>query len=68
MSDCEWLVAPKCPHCGHMETDAWEWDFGGEEGDRESTCAACGEEFMCSRHVTIRYTSTLLASPAAPKP
>lgn len=42
-----------CPHCGHVERDAWELqeDSGG------AMCMSCGEDFHYERHVTVRYSS-----------
>lgn len=49
--------APVCPHCGHEESDAWEINFGGVEGDTEHSCGNCGEDYFVSRQVTYRYTT-----------
>ena len=50
--------APCCPHCGHVERDAWEIDFGtGLDGDAVVACGACGEDYHCQRQVTVYYTS-----------
>mgnify|MGYP003395084511 CR=1 FL=1 len=33
---CDWTDNPVCPHCGYVERDAWEIDFGaGLDGDNE---------------------------------
>lgn len=59
MNDTSHTSDPVCPHCGHVERDAWEMDFGpGLEGDTTVTCGACDEEYRCERNATIYYTST----------
>ena len=57
MTQSDRLLRPKCPHCGYEEKDAWEWDFGGMEGEREITCGSCGEEFFCCREVDVYFRS-----------
>lgn len=50
--------APKCPFCGHEETDAWEIDFGlAWEGDTEVSCGRCGKDYFCSRHCEVTFSS-----------
>lgn len=50
--------SPICPHCGHRETDAWEWDFGPcMDGEITHSCGSCGEEFVCEREVTVYYST-----------
>lgn len=52
------LDQPVCPHCGHVERDAWEIDFGpGLDGDTVHTCGSCGEEYEVSREVTVYYST-----------
>lgn len=52
---------PVCPHCGHVEQDAWEINFGpGLDGDTEVTCNSCGEEYFCERIVYIEYKTAKL--------
>ena len=63
MTDCKHDLrlqqAPVCPHCGHIESDAWEFDFGpGLEGDGVFCCGSCDEEYNCSREVTTYYTTS----------
>jgi hypothetical protein len=59
---------PICPHCGHREKDAWEINFGpGLDGDAEVTCNSCGEEYHCSRCVSVSYTTRPLAGPLSIK-
>lgn len=57
---------PVCPHCGHVESDAWEWNFGpGLEGETEVACNSCGEDFSASRDVTVYYsTSKIVRRPS----
>ena len=50
--------APVCPHCGHVERDAWEINFDGVlEGDTTHSCASCGEDYFLSREITVTYSS-----------
>jgi hypothetical protein len=52
---------PICPHCGHVEQDAWEIDFGpGLDGEREVSCNSCGEDYFLERIVLVNYKSTKL--------
>lgn len=56
--DTDLQPQPVCPHCGHVERDAWEWNFGpGMEGEADVDCASCGEPFVCEREVTIYYST-----------
>lgn len=56
--DCDLQENPVCPHCGHIERDAWEIDFGpGLDGDTEIECERCEKVYRCDKTVTIRYTS-----------
>lgn len=67
---CEWpkqklktdyTAHPICPYCGHIEHDAWEIDFGpGLDGDAEMGCGSCGEDYHCSREVSVTYSTTVL--------
>lgn len=47
---------PVCPHCGHIQRDAWEWDFHGDE-TLEHECGKCCTVFTVRRHVSISYSS-----------
>ncbi len=50
--------APICPHCGNVEDNAWEINFGpGLDGDTEYICNDCGEEYFLQRHVSTSYSS-----------
>lgn len=59
MSGAQTLTTnPVCPHCGCVEYDAWEWNFGpGLEGEHEGNCNSCGEAFVCERTVSVYYTA-----------
>ena len=47
-----------CPHCGYVDKDSWEIDFGpGLDGDTHVVCDKCEEVFFVSRIVDIKYTS-----------
>jgi len=50
--------APVCPHCGHVEKDAWEIDFGGVEGSTQHSCGECGMEYDVFREATFYYTTS----------
>ena len=57
--------SPVCPHCGYVERDAWEWNFGpGLEGSTEQECGSCGGEFTCEREVSIYYSTKTLGATA----
>lgn len=56
--DTSFTDEPVCPYCGHEETDAWEIDFGGCDGDTEHSCGSCGEDYHLSRQVTFHYASS----------
>jgi hypothetical protein len=50
--------SPVCPHCGYVDSDAWEIDFGpGLEGDTIVACDHCGEEYKVFRYVSVSYSS-----------
>ena len=52
---------PICPHCGHIEQDAWEIDFGPVlDGEREVSCNSCGEDYFLERIVSVDYKSSKL--------
>ena len=52
---------PICPHCGHIEKDAWEINFGDMlDGDAEVTCNSCGEDYFCTRIVHVDYKTAKL--------
>ena len=58
-------ITPQCPHCGHIERDAWEIDFGPcLDGDKLHTCNACDRNYFLSRHVAVSYSSRPLIDPA----
>ena len=60
--DTQYTTEPVCPHCGHRERDAWEIDFGSMDGDTTVTCESCGEDYFCSRHVEVSYTTDKLTA------
>jgi hypothetical protein len=52
---------PICPHCGHVEQDAWEINFGpGLDGDTVACCNSCGEDYFLERIVSVYYKSAKL--------
>lgn len=63
--DTEFTYFPVCPHCGHEEYAPSEIDFGlGWDGDAEVTCTRCGEDYFCSRSVSVTYTTKPIATPS----
>jgi hypothetical protein len=67
--ETQFTEQPVCPHCGHAERDAWEIDFGpGCEGETETYCGACGEEYAVSKTISVRYSTEKCARrPVAPE-
>ena len=58
--------SPVCPACGHIERDAWELDFGhGLDGDTETSCGSCGEDYLCSRNCVVTYSTSPRRRPNA---
>ncbi len=60
MTDQDTALTPQpvCPHCGHKERDAWEWNFGNLlEGSHRGDCNSCGETFTTEREVSVYYTT-----------
>lgn len=49
---------PLCPYCGHIVINAWEIYFEDMEGDAELECSGCGQKFICSREVTVTYSTS----------
>jgi hypothetical protein len=49
--------APVCPHCGHVERDAWEIGFGTSE-DTTTSCGSCGEDYFVGKYVSISYRTS----------
>jgi predicted RNA-binding Zn-ribbon protein involved in translation (DUF1610 family) len=56
--ELEGTIHATCPHCGYQEHDSWEIG-GGLEGDFETACNSCGEDFLVSRNVSVSYTTRL---------
>lgn len=60
--ETEWTTFPVCPHCGQVERDAYEIDFGaGLDGDTVIGCGQCGVDYAVQRIVDVYYTTTALA-------
>jgi len=55
--DTEYTDCPVCPYCGRADKDAWEIDFDGIDGDAESSCGSCGEDYSVSRHCILSYST-----------
>ena len=56
--DTDYTPNVVCPHCGYVDEDSWEIDFG-DSGDAETEidCANCDESFIACRMVTVDYSS-----------
>ena len=64
--DTKFTDAPVCPYCGNVEHDAWEINFGPDlEGYTEVSCGSCGEDYFCSRNVSVSYSTRPIAALAA---
>jgi len=44
---------PICPHCGHEQSDAWEFT----DVVHEHECYACEKTFDIVRNITVTYTT-----------
>lgn len=61
MADTSYTIKPTCPHCGHVDHDDWEINFGpGLDGDTVTCCDACGLDYFLSRLVIVRYRSEVV--------
>jgi len=49
---------PVCPHCGHVDHDAWEHDFGSRDAI-ETDCDACEKPYRIVRHVEVTYSTSV---------
>jgi hypothetical protein len=52
----EYTTHAICPHCGYEDKDSWEIGDGGE-GDFEVDCGHCDKPFLCSRQVSVYYST-----------
>lgn len=63
MRDTKYTNLPICPHCGHLERDFWEIDFGGGlDGDTVVGCGSCGKDYALSRHCSVSYSTSKIGS------
>lgn len=46
---------PVCPHCRHVEQDAWEW---GDKETGETDCGSCGKPFEWTQHVSVTWSTS----------
>ncbi len=60
--DCYTSHEPKCPYCGHDQSDFWEVSRN-EEGDGYHECDSCSRRFSWSCVVSIDYTTTPIVGP-----
>jgi len=44
----------RCPHCGRLDTDAWEWNIDESDTKDDWECA-CGKTSTVTRHTTVSY-------------
>lgn len=63
--DVRYTDAITCPHCGHAQSDSWE--YGVEESGRAVECGECEKEFYCSASISITYVSEFLKEGAGKK-
>jgi transcription elongation factor Elf1 len=45
---------PKCPYCGHVHRDSWEWG-DAFNGGSTAECDECGREFRAVRNVSVSW-------------
>ena len=58
MIDIQFTAMPVCPHCGHVDKDAWELNFeGGCEGETTSSCGKCGRDYSVSKRISVFYST-----------
>lgn len=53
---------PICPHCGSVERDAWEIDFGLSDS-ADIQCDKCEKTYHCTRHVSTTYITARIDTP-----
>ncbi|MFA6168630.1 MAG: hypothetical protein WC700_18555 [Gemmatimonadaceae bacterium] len=47
---------PVCPHCGHVDRDAWE--YGMHDGNTtEVECGSCDGTYSVECCISVRYTT-----------
>ena len=60
--DCSGNDEPKCPYCGHEQSDFWETSKN-TEGDGYHDCDSCSRRFSWSCMVSITYRTTPIVGP-----
>lgn len=56
--DTDYKTNIVCPHCGYVDRDPWDVDFGpGVEGDAVIDCSDCGKSMSVQKTATIKYSS-----------
>lgn len=50
---------PKCPYCGHVQHDAWEFTERCTDGD-EVTCGECGKDFWAEANISVSWRTKAL--------
>lgn len=55
MTDTRFTDQPACPHCGEVESDAWEWDLG--ETYEEVYCGNCERKFLARENMRVTYST-----------
>ena len=48
---------PVCPHCGAVDRDAWELDFGPNEAIT-TFCGSCENDYRVVRHQSVTYSTS----------
>lgn len=58
---CQHTRNPVCPHCGHIEHDAWDINFeSGSEEAKEHYCGHCERPYDIIRTVSVTYSTSAL--------
>lgn len=47
----------KCPYCGGINDNLWEWESAQLECCEEKECDCCGKTFMLTRDTEVTYTA-----------
>lgn len=53
---------PKCPHCGYIDYDYWEWAYDLQEGYDEANweedeCMSCEKKYEIAHMVTHSWST-----------
>lgn len=50
--DTSWTKEAVCPHCGHEQSDSWEYSDSGVYN-----CGSCDKKFHLTRNTKVTYTT-----------